>query len=57
MTYNSAYRANDNNGLSTDERVGDASLQALRSIFNDETVTYHSLMKQRYAEVMLSFKE
>ncbi|MEB7428076.1 WxL domain-containing protein [Enterococcus faecalis] len=57
VTYNSAYSANANNGLSTDERVGDASLQALRAAFNDETVTYRSLMKQRYAEVMLRFKE
>ncbi|MFC0616213.1 immunoglobulin-like domain-containing protein [Enterococcus faecalis] len=57
VTYNSAYSAKTNNELSTDERVGDASLQALRAAFNDETVTYRSLMKQRYSEVMLRFKE
>ncbi|MGY0180010.1 MucBP domain-containing protein [Lactococcus garvieae] len=51
-TYNEVKKEHESDGLSDDELNGVASLAALRKVYNDDTLTYRSLMKKRYQKVM-----
>ncbi|MBE9909327.1 hypothetical protein [Enterococcus casseliflavus] len=37
--------------MTYDEQSGQASLQALRKVLNDESITYRSFMKNRYEQI------
>lgn len=51
-TYNETKDEHENAGLSEDELNGVASLAALRKVYDDDSLTYRTLMKKRYQEVM-----
>lgn len=51
VTYEEEVKAHEEEGLSNDEIVGKASLAALRKAYNDDSLTYRDLIKQRYNEV------
>lgn len=51
-TYNEVKKEYGSDGLSNDELNGVASLAALRKVYDDDNLTYRSLMKKRYQEVM-----
>lgn len=51
-TYNEVKKEHGSDGLSDDELNGVASLAALRKVYDDDNLTYRSLMKKRYQEVM-----
>lgn len=51
-TYNEVKKEHGSDGLSDDELNGVASLAALRKVYGDDSLTYRSLMKKRYQEVM-----
>ncbi|EKB7620706.1 hypothetical protein OPL82_002683, partial [Enterococcus faecalis] len=43
--------------LGVDEGAGVASLLALQTVYNDDTLTYRDLVRERYTEAMDDFKE
>lgn len=56
-TYKNSIKIHTNDEINGDELVGIGSLEALRAVYNDDTMTYRQLMKNRYAEVMKNLKE
>lgn len=55
-TYDQAVGSYWYEGANVDEVIGAASLDALRKSFNDDSITYRSLVKNRYHEVMEKVK-
>ncbi|WP_285015826.1 MucBP domain-containing protein, partial [Lactococcus garvieae] len=54
--YKEALDENWAKGLRNNELIGAASLQALRKVYNRPTLTYSSLIKERYGEVLQKLK-
>ncbi|HCT9166886.1 TPA: bacterial Ig-like domain-containing protein, partial [Enterococcus faecalis] len=58
-TYVNSYYEDEevNSNLELNELAAKLSLSTLRKVYDDENITYRSLVKQRYAESMKQFKE
>ncbi|MBF0004031.1 hypothetical protein HAX44_00265 [Enterococcus faecalis] len=56
-TYKNSIKIHTNDGINLEELADIGSLEALRAVYKDDTMTYRQLMKNRYAEVMKNLKE
>ncbi|EKB7620702.1 hypothetical protein OPL82_002677, partial [Enterococcus faecalis] len=61
--FNNAYREAyyedelENSNLEIDKLIAKLSIAALKKVYNDDTLTYRDLVRERYTEAMDNFKE